>query len=80
MEQELRNLGVRLTNCGINVIDEEAGEWRGFFVIAETVRLDAPHINDIPESRIFADQNRRPGIVVGCPEHPLYRVGGITFP
>ncbi|MBT5774645.1 MAG: HAMP domain-containing histidine kinase [Dehalococcoidia bacterium] len=41
MGEELRQLGVRLTHAGINVIDEEADEWRGFAVIAETVRLDA---------------------------------------
>jgi signal transduction histidine kinase len=49
MGEELRQLGVRLTNAGINVIDEQAGEWRGFAVFAETHRLDDSRISDISE-------------------------------
>ena len=42
MERELRELGVHLAACSINLIDEDAGAWRQFWRGAETISLDSP--------------------------------------
>ena len=47
MGEELRALGVPASASGINIVDEEAGEWRQFAGTAATARLEDPNWPEI---------------------------------